>query len=62
MDGVVASRLCASFAVGITAFLLWRVVARLFADQDHRIGTATGLAYVVFMLATGGQNAQPSCP
>ena len=58
MDGVLAMRLCAAIVVGVTAFLLWCVARHLFDDEDRRIGAAAGLAYIVFMLATGGLNAQ----
>ncbi|WP_222183239.1 glycosyltransferase family 39 protein [Geminicoccus harenae] len=58
MDGVLAMRLCAAVAVGLSAFLLWMVAPRLFDDPHRHIGTMAGLSYVVFMLANGGLNAQ----
>jgi hypothetical protein len=58
IDGVLAMRLCSALAVGISAFLLWRMAPRLFDDADRRIGTVAGLAYIVFTLADGGLNAQ----
>lgn len=58
LDGVIAMRLCAALAVGVTAFLLWCIARRLFEDEDRQIGVAAGLSYIVFMLATGGLNAQ----
>src|SRR5829696_2878477 len=58
VDGVVAGRLVSSVAVGLTAYLLWHLAARLFDDRDRRVGPAAGLAYVVFALATGGLSSQ----
>jgi hypothetical protein len=58
MDGVVAMRLVGSIVVGLGAFLLWLLAGRLFEDGERRIGTAAGLAYVVFMLTAGGLNTQ----
>ena len=54
IDAIVASRLGASLAVGLTGYLLRRVAGLLFDDRPHLIGTAAGLAYVVFSLADGG--------
>jgi hypothetical protein len=50
----VASRLGASLAVGLTGYLLRRVAGLLFDDRPRLIGSAAGLAYVVFCLADGG--------
>ena len=53
-DAIVASRLGASLAVGLTAHLLHRVAGLLFDDRDHLIGPAAGLAYIAYSLANGG--------
>ncbi|HEX2526491.1 MAG TPA: hypothetical protein VHL31_09365 [Geminicoccus sp.] len=58
VDGVIAMRLAAVVAVGMTAFLLWLIAPRILDDPQRRIGTAAGLVYVVFMLTVGGTNAQ----
>ena len=58
VDGVVAGRLVSSVVVGLTAFLLRHLAARLLDDRDRRVGPAAGLAYVVFSLATGGLSSQ----
>jgi hypothetical protein len=53
-DAIVASRLGASLAVGLTAWLLHRAAGLLFDDRSRLIGPAAGLAYVVYSLANGG--------
>ncbi|HEX8373997.1 MAG TPA: hypothetical protein VF606_02335, partial [Geminicoccaceae bacterium] len=53
-DAIVASRLAASLAVGLTAYALHGIARILFADGERLIGRTAGLAYVVFTLATGG--------
>ena len=53
-DAILASRLGASLAVGLTAYLLHRVAGLLFADGERLIGRTAGLAYVLFSLADGG--------
>ncbi len=53
-DAIIASRLGASIAVGLTAYMLYRIANLLFEDQDHGIGSTAGLGYVVFSLANGG--------
>ena len=58
LDGVIATRLSAAVTVGLTAFALWRTSGLLFEGQGQLIGTTAGLLYLVFMLASGGQNAQ----
>jgi hypothetical protein len=58
IDGVIASRLAAAMAVGLTAFLLCRIAHVLFKDDDRSIGLAAGLGYVTFSTATGGIAAQ----
>jgi hypothetical protein len=54
VDAIVASRLGASLVVGLTGYLLRRVAGLLFDDRPRLIGSAAGLAYVVFCLADGG--------
>jgi hypothetical protein len=58
VDGVLASRLAAALVVGLTAFLICRIAALLFDDEDRSIGLAAGLGYVTFSTATGGIAAQ----
>lgn len=53
-DAIVASRIGASVAVGLTAWLLGRVAALLFADPARGIGWAAALTYILFSLANGG--------
>src|SRR5918999_1764707 len=53
-DAIIASRLGASIAVGLTAYMLHHIAGLLFDDEDRLIGPAAGLAYVVFSLANGG--------
>jgi hypothetical protein len=53
-DTIVASRLGASLAVGLTAYLLHRVAGYLFDDRDRLVGPAAALAYVTFSLVDGG--------
>ena len=58
VDGILASRLAAALVVGLTAFLICRIAALLFDDEDRSIGLAAGLGYVTFSTATGGIAAQ----
>jgi hypothetical protein len=53
-DAILASRIGASVAVGLTACLLRRAAGLLFGDKDRLIGPAAGLAYVAYSLADGG--------
>jgi Dolichyl-phosphate-mannose-protein mannosyltransferase len=58
LDGILSSRIAANVVVGLTAYLLCRIAALLFEDEARIIGTASGLSYIVFTLATGGVAAQ----
>ena len=53
-DAIIASRLAASLAVGLTAYLLHQVAGRLLDDRDRLVGPAAALAYVTFSLTNGG--------
>lgn len=53
-DAITTSRIGASVAVGLTAFLLSRIAARLFDDDERAIGRVAGLTYILFTLVDGG--------
>jgi hypothetical protein len=57
-DPVISSRIGASVAVGLTAYLLCRVSSLLFSDERRLIGTSAGLGYIVFSLVDGGMAFQ----
>src|SRR5215218_10790721 len=53
-DTVYVMRIAASLSVGLTAYLLHRVVAMILDDHDRLVGPAAALAYVAFSLVSGG--------
>ncbi|WGF86650.1 hypothetical protein [Marinivivus vitaminiproducens] len=53
-DGVVASRVGASIAVGVTAWLLVPIARRLFVADGTRIGIVAGIALILSSPANGG--------
>lgn len=53
-DALVTSRIAASVSIGLTAFLLSRIAARLFDDDERWIGRIAGLTYVLYTLVDGG--------
>lgn len=54
IDAVVASRIGASIAVGVTAWLLVPIARRLFVANGTRIGVIGGLAVILISPANGG--------
>lgn len=61
IDAVVASRIGASIAVGVTAWLLVPIARRLFVANGTRIGVIGGLAVILISPANGGWPSIPSC-